>query len=74
MSPALSQLSGKRIIAALERAGFEHVSTKGSHTKLRHPDGRKVIVPLHRAVARGTLSSILLQAGLTAGEFQQLLR
>jgi predicted RNA binding protein YcfA (HicA-like mRNA interferase family) len=36
VSPALSQLSGKQIIAALEKIGFEHVSTKGSHAKLRH--------------------------------------
>ncbi|WP_028934738.1 type II toxin-antitoxin system HicA family toxin [Pseudonocardia spinosispora] len=73
MSPALSQLSGKQIIAALEKIGFEHVSTKGSHAKLRHSDGRRTIVPLHRTVARGTLSSIFLQAGVTAQEFQKLL-
>lgn len=73
MSPALSQLSGKQIVAALECAGFEYVSTKGSHAKLRHPDGRRTIVPLHRTVARGTLASILLQSGLTAREFQALL-
>ena len=73
MSPALSQLSGKQIVAALERAGFEYVSTRGSHAKLRHPDGRRTIVPLHRTVARGTLASILLQSGLTAREFQDLL-
>jgi predicted RNA binding protein YcfA (HicA-like mRNA interferase family) len=73
VSPALSQLSGKQIIAALEKIGFEHVSTKGSHAKLRHSDGRRAIVPLHRSVVRGTLSSILLQSGLTAREFQKLL-
>lgn len=73
MSPALSQLSGKQVVAALEKAGFEHVSTKGSHAKFRHPDGRRTIVPLHRTIARGTLSSILLQSGLTAREFEALL-
>jgi predicted RNA binding protein YcfA (HicA-like mRNA interferase family) len=73
VSPALSQLSGKQIVAALERAGFEYVSTKGSHVKLRHQDGRRTIVPMHRTVARGTLASILLQSGLTAREFQALL-
>lgn len=52
MSPALSQPSGKQVVAALERAGFEYVSTKGSHVKLRHPDGRRTIVPMHRTVAR----------------------
>ncbi|MGH3621971.1 MAG: type II toxin-antitoxin system HicA family toxin [Sciscionella sp.] len=74
MSPALSQLSGKQVVAALEQAGFEHVSTKGSHAKLCHPDGQRTIVPLHRTMARGTLTSIMLQTGLTAADFQKLLK
>jgi predicted RNA binding protein YcfA (HicA-like mRNA interferase family) len=73
VSPALPQASGKQVVQALESAGFEHRSTKGSHAKLRHPDGRVVIVPLHRSLARGTLGSILRQAGLSAAEFMDLL-
>lgn len=73
MSPALPQVSGREVVRALETAGFLHKSTKGSHAKLRHPDGRIVIVPLHRSVARGTLASILRQAGLSAGQFVDLL-
>lgn len=52
---------------ALERAGFEHVSTRGSHAKYRSGD-RTVIVPLHRTLAVGTLRSILRQAGWTADD------
>jgi predicted RNA binding protein YcfA (HicA-like mRNA interferase family) len=74
VSPALPQVSGKEAVQALEAAGFEHRSTKGSHAKLRHPDGRVVIVPLHRSLARGTISSILRQAGLSSSEFARLLR
>ena len=73
MSPALPQVSGKQVVQALESAGFDHRSTKGSHAKLRHPDGRVVIVPLHRTIVRGTLGSILRQAGLSAAEFSDLL-
>jgi predicted RNA binding protein YcfA (HicA-like mRNA interferase family) len=73
VSPALPQVSGKETVKALEAAGFEHCSTKGSHAKLRHPDGRVVIVPLHRSLARGTLGSILRQAGLSSSEFARLL-
>ncbi|MDW8337616.1 MAG: type II toxin-antitoxin system HicA family toxin [Thermoleophilia bacterium] len=32
-----------------------------------------MIVPLHRELARGTLASMLRQAGLTADEFLELL-
>jgi predicted RNA binding protein YcfA (HicA-like mRNA interferase family) len=73
VSGALPQISGREVIGALESAGFAHASTKGSHAKLRHPDGRVVIVPLHRSLARGTLGSILRQAGLTAAQLRELL-
>ena len=73
MSPSLPQVSGREAVHALEAAGFEHTSTKGSHAKLRHPDGRVVIVPLHRTLARGTLASILRQAGLSAAQLRDLL-
>ncbi|MBA3745713.1 type II toxin-antitoxin system HicA family toxin [Sporichthya sp.] len=73
MSPKLPLLSGAAIVAILERAGFTHVSTRGSHAKLRDAGGRTAIVPLHREVARGTLASILRQAGLTMDEFLGLL-
>jgi predicted RNA binding protein YcfA (HicA-like mRNA interferase family) len=52
-----------------------HVSTRGSHCKLRHPArGRTAIVPLHRELAIGTLASVLRQAGISADEFRALLR
>lgn len=73
MSPALPRVSGREVVRALEAAGFEHTSTKGSHAKLRHPDGRVAIVPLHRELARGTLGSILRQAGMTSAQFIDLL-
>ena len=44
-------LSGQRVAAALGRAGFVVVSQRGSHLKLRHPDGRTVIVPMHHELA-----------------------
>lgn len=69
MSPALPILSGAKIVAALQRAGFAQVSQRGSHVKLRRADGRVVIVPLHREVAIGTLRSILRQAALSPDEF-----
>lgn len=74
MSPALPQVSGRQVVRALERAGFTHTSTRGSHAKLRHADGRVAIVPLHKELRRGTLGSILLQARLSGSELVELLR
>jgi predicted RNA binding protein YcfA (HicA-like mRNA interferase family) len=74
VSPALPRLSGDDAVKALQRAGFELVSIRGSHCKLRHPERRRTaIVPLHRELAVGTLASVLRQAGLSAGELRALL-
>jgi predicted RNA binding protein YcfA (HicA-like mRNA interferase family) len=68
MSPAVpAGLSGAEIAKALERAGFRHVATRGSHAKYRNGD-RTVIVPLHRSLAQGTLRSILRQADWTVDD------
>jgi len=63
------------IIKALQKIGFYKISQKGSHAKYRK-DGtptRTAIVPMHDEVARGTLQSILEQAGITLEEFKELL-
>ena len=73
MSPALPQLSGAEVVRALGRAGFEQVSQRGSHVKVRHPDGRMAIVPLHRELAPGTLRSILRQVRLSNDQLGELL-
>ncbi|WP_255723979.1 type II toxin-antitoxin system HicA family toxin [Frankia sp. Cj5] len=74
MTPALPRVSGPEVVRALRRAGFDEVSTRGSHCKLRHKAAaRTVIVPLHRELATGTLASILRQAGMDAEELRTLL-
>jgi len=64
-------LKPNEIIKALNEFGFRVVSQKGSHIKLRRDAliTRTVIVPNHYEVARGTLQSILEQAGITLEEF-----
>lgn len=73
MSPALPVVSGTKVVAALTKGGFGEVSQRGSHVKLRHADGRVVIVPIHRELATGTLRSIIRQSGLSVEEFIDLL-
>jgi len=38
-------MHSKEVLKRLAHEGFEKVNQKGSHMKLRHPDGRIVIVP-----------------------------
>lgn len=66
--------SSRQIVKALRRIGFEIVSQKGSHIKLRGTfDGETftAIVPNHKEVALGTLNSILKQAGITREELEE---
>ncbi len=71
--PKLPVLSGRELVRALQRAGFEVVRQKGSHVSLRKGD-RRTVVPLHDELAKGTLRDILNQCGLTREELQQLLQ
>lgn len=64
----LPTVSGEQVKKALEAAGFVKASQKGSHVKLKHVDGRVVIVPMHRELKKGTLKSILRQAKLSVEE------
>jgi predicted RNA binding protein YcfA (HicA-like mRNA interferase family) len=75
MSRSLPAVTGREVLKALVGVGFVHVSTKGSHAKVAHPDGRMAVVPMHggRDIPRGTLGSILRQAGFTVAEFRELL-
>ena len=73
MSPALPVVSGQQVVSALLKGGFNQTSQRGSHVKLRDTNGKVVIVPMHKELARGTLSSILRQSGLDVSKFIELL-
>ena len=72
----LPRLSGKEIIKALSKAGFQQVRQRGSHVILvkEMTDGkRSTVVPLHKEVDKGTLLEIMRQTGLKRDEFIKLL-
>lgn len=59
--------TAREAIRIVERDGWYHVGTKGSHRHFRHPvkPGRLTISgTLGKELPRGTLASILKQAGL----------
>lgn len=68
-------LTARRVIRALERAGFEVQRQTGSHVRLKHADGRVVTVPVHASqdVGRGLLRKILRDADITPADFLALL-
>ena len=73
MSEKLPILSGREIIKALNKIGFVPVRQRGSHVFMRHPDGRRTVVPIHKEVNKSTLIDILGQTKLTKSELLKLL-
>ena len=70
-----SAVSGKALIAAFKRIGFEEIRVKGSHHFLKHPDGRTTVVPVHsnETLGPGLLTSILRDVKLSRTGLQDLL-
>jgi len=64
--PRLRRMSGREVIAALGRFGFEIASQRGSHAKLvRHTAAgeRQVLtVPMHGELDTGTTRALFRQA------------
>ena len=71
----LPALTGEQVIKALEKAGFQMLRQRGSHTYLKHPDGRTTVVPVHKreTIGRGLLRKILRDAELDKEAFTALL-
>ena len=72
----LPRISGREVVAALAKIGYEMDRQKSSHIILRisaYPY-RRLVVPDHHEVAKGTLRAFIRQAGLTVDEFTALLQ
>lgn len=70
--PKLPRISSREAIRALECLGFEQVRQTGSHVvmKKQTEDGAiGCVIPVHRELKAGTLSSILKQAQVTVEAF-----
>jgi len=65
----LPRCSGAEAIRAFERLGYQQVRQKGSHVFLKREGGNSISVPLHKALAKGTLRSLIRDAGITVDEF-----
>ncbi len=73
----LPVLSGREVIKALRKIGFEPARQKGSHivlVRMVSDSKRAVVVPNHKEIDPGTLFEIIRQAGLKREEFEKLLK
>lgn len=63
--PKLKVLSGLEVLNIFMKFGFESISQKGSHIKIRrlHNEGKQtLIIPNHKQLDTGTLRGILKQS------------
>lgn len=65
----LPLLSGREVLAALQRLGFAEIHRKGSHVKMEHPDGRRIVFPFHDEVDRFTHKGALRDASVDLAAF-----
>ncbi len=69
-----TDLSGRQVRSALERAGFVFRRQTGSHMVLRRDQPySRAVVPDHKQIRQGALRRIITDAGLSVEEFLLLL-
>ena len=71
----LPVVSGKQAVKAYSKIGYRVDHQSGSHIILRNisPPFRRLTIPDHKELAKGTLRSLIPEAGLTVEEFRRLL-
>ena len=65
-------VTGGRAIATFQRFGFTVVRIKGSHHIMKKPGHRYLLsVPVHKgkSIKKGTLGSLIKDAGITIDDF-----
>jgi len=72
----LPRISGRDAVSAFRKLGYEVDRQRGSHVILRHtlPPHRRLTVPDHRELAKGTLRALIREAGITVEDFIALVR
>jgi predicted RNA binding protein YcfA (HicA-like mRNA interferase family) len=71
----IPSVTGREVITALKKIGFEVIRIRGSHHFLRHPDDRCTVVPVHsgETIGIGLLNQILKDCQLDREEFRNLI-
>ncbi len=73
--PKLPQVSSSELLKAFKKIGFEVISQKGSHIKIRDNLNRTAIIPNHKSINKGTLKKgILNPLNISVEELIKLLK
>ena len=71
----LPVISGRQAVAAFRQLGYELDVQQGSHMIIRRdePPHRRLSIPDHKELGKGTLRALIRESGLTVEEFVELL-
>ena len=72
----LPVIFGRKLCKILEKIGYSIDHQTGSHIILRNvePPYRRLTIPNHKEIAKGTLRKVIRESGLALEEFNNLLR
>jgi len=71
--PSLPALSGREVVRAFTKDGWQLARQRGSHMIMVKPGHLATLsVPDHREIAKGTLRSLIRASDLTVDEFVAL--
>ena len=70
---SLPVCSGRDAVKAFAKVGYLLDHQTGSHMIIRHTNRRRLTVPDHHELAKGTLRALIREAGLTVDQFVALL-
>ena len=72
--PSLPNVSGREVVKAFGKDGWEFARQKGSHMIMVKPGHiASLSIPDHKEIAKGTLRSLIRSSGLSVEEFIELL-
>jgi predicted RNA binding protein YcfA (HicA-like mRNA interferase family) len=73
--PKLPVISGIKLTKILSKLGYVIDHQTGSHLILRNkkPPHRRLTVPNHKELSKGTLRAIIRQAGISLDEFKKMI-
>ena len=73
---SLPKITGRKLINALQKAGFKISRSKGSHFVLKNEEEKITVVPIHsgETIGPGLLIKILKDCDLTKKDLKELLK
>ena len=73
MARGLPLVSGRQVVAKLQRSGWTLDRWRGSHMMMTRPNYRWTLaIPDHKEIGPGLLRRLIKQAGLTIHQFKAL--